>query len=447
MAQDLSGYDLIIVGAGVASWALANALPADMRVLVVEGSGVEKVEVKHHGVFKSFEHASILSRSILGGMSGFWHGHLYTPDPTSGELAGWPRELRKSVLDNLGWAAKLLRQSPVPRVGMSGFSRISSSYPPDISEPNVWPANVDLMPRTFVTRLVQVEGVVVGFSARVFGSDTESEFRAGGASFVLAAGGVFTSEILRESFFPLHRGDSIREHLVGPLGFVKAPASFFGRGEGKVANPLSRQVQTSMGERTRSGNVLFYKSYDLDHLRATRYSRLLRIRAALLRFLDHLFPWRPIRWELQVVSEVFPSKASISLLSSGSRANARTIEIHCSPSPDDWDALDRVVADLPKVLGLPGDRGHEEAYRLGVDRSEFGGGGHFLCATPASADSDALVGLDLRVRTLKNLWACSSSVFPTGVAANPTKILCALSKSVAEQVALHIDLHRPNQYP
>jgi choline dehydrogenase-like flavoprotein len=86
-----------------------------------------------------------------------------------------------------------------------------------------------------------------------------------------------------------------------------------------------------------------------------------------------------------------------------------------------------VVRDIFEELGA------EVTQVVGIDGNDMGS--HHMGTTRMGSDpSSSVVDANCRTHDVENLWIASSSVFPTGGAANPTLTIGALSLRVAEHV-------------
>ncbi|MEL6417816.1 MAG: GMC family oxidoreductase, partial [Pseudomonadota bacterium] len=101
------------------------------------------------------------------------------------------------------------------------------------------------------------------------------------------------------------------------------------------------------------------------------------------------------------------------------------------------DSLSRTLDIVASSLA---ERGLTDV-QLGEDQvrhlEHYGGYGlHHMGGTRMSAEpSNGVVDADCRIHGMANLFVASSSVFPTGGAANPTLTICALALRLADHLA------------
>jgi choline dehydrogenase-like flavoprotein len=135
---------------------------------------------------------------------------------------------------------------------------------------------------------------------------------------------------------------------------------------------------------------------------------------------------------IRAVAEVLPREANAVTL------DESTTDDHGRPVPDvsltygdherrTLDRAEAVVRDIFEELGA------EVTQVVGIDGNDMGS--HHMGTTRMGSDpSSSVVDANCRTHDVENLWIASSSVFPTGGAANPTLTIGALSLRVAEHV-------------
>ena len=92
--------------------------------------------------------------------------------------------------------------------------------------------------------------------------------------------------------------------------------------------------------------------------------------------------------------------------------------------------MERAIEIKKKILNRAGARNIRVS---GVDSPDFGG--HMMGTTRMGDDpEESVVNAQTRTHDVRNLWIASSSVFPTGGAANPTLTIAALAIRTAERL-------------
>ena len=289
--------------------------------------------------------------------------------------------------------------------------------------------------------------------AAVYATPTGTEHRQEARQFVLAAGGVETPRLLLLSdseaypdglanssgcvgrYFMDHpytrvAGDVPQSIEQEPIGYVTSQSQqFYEHGEptpGSIMLTFGYTPEFSPVKSALRGGDANTKQELFDPLDGDPWGD------ELLDAMHEEASEPGTRLAIYAASEMLPHRENRITLDYSQR------DAHGNPVPElTLDVRDHARETMERSIEIKSEileqAGAKNIRTGGVDNPDFGG--HMMGTTRMGDDpEESVVNADTRTHDVRNLWIASSSVFPTGGAANPTLTIAALALRTAERL-------------
>jgi choline dehydrogenase-like flavoprotein len=491
----LSGYQVVIVGAGAAGLYLAHKLAPRMRVLLLESGHYGPDEDRQHLNFLRYSGKPMVGaewgrRRAVGGTTTTWGGQSLPFTPIDFEARpwvfgaeGWPiargdldehyraanramgideLDYEREVFDSLGITPPPFRQDLL-HFHVSKWARETRFH-------RIFARQIEtdftLLFNCHLMRLALQDGSISGIEVTNFVGAIRL---LTAPAVVLAAGALETNRILlnldaETGMLPACQrgrlGRRFMDHVCIDAGEIEAKRPYnFQRqlntqGGRKyslrlsLAEPLQRSeelLNASAGIMmvAPDGDYYPYRDYRNFALFARRPVRnALRTGCAAAAtagaIVRHGFIYkREARPIISLTCEQEPDDGSrLTLSGERDKFGILKLDVHWRISPLTWTTIVRLATLIRDEFGRLGfgtvrlrpdlNLTTENWVELVCDVN------HHMGGTPMGRDErDSLVSPELRLHAIRNLFVCSTSVFPTGGHSNPTLTLLALADRLA----------------